>query len=110
MNDILGNPSLLVIAGVIAPFVISALKNPRWSDWAKHLLTIGVSLALGLAALALRVEADSARWGVETVMGYSATVLTIAYGVYQFLLKGAGTPAAKLNAKLEGVGTKAGPG
>lgn len=110
MNDLLGNPSLVVILGVLAPVAISALKRPDWPQWAKQALAIGVSVAVGLAAVALRVEASEVSWGVDTVVGHVATVLLVAQAVYWFLLSGepkpGAAPAVRLNGWLEQLGTK----
>lgn len=107
MNDLIGNPSLVVILGVLAPFVISALKRPGWPTWAKQLLAIGVSLAVGVAAVALRVEASAVSWTFDVIVGHVATVLLVAEAAYHFLLKDSTSPAGTLNAKLEQLGAGA---
>lgn len=107
MSDLIGNPSLVVILGIIAPFVISTLKRGDWPAWAKQLLAMGVALAIGLAAVALRVEADATEWSVDVIVGHCAAVFVIAQGVYNFLLKDSTSPAGALNAKLEAVGDPA---
>lgn len=106
MSDLLGNPSLVVILGILAPFVISALKRPDWPSWAKQALSMGVALVVGVLAVALRVEADATEWTLEVIVGHVGAAAVIAQGVYAFFLKGSGSPAGALNARLEALGAK----
>jgi hypothetical protein len=104
--EMFANPALVVVFGVIAPFVISLAKNPAWPPWAKQLLTLGVALAFGVLDQALRVEAEGASWSVAEVVERAAVVAVLAQALYWFLLEGSASPAGRLNAMLEGVGSR----
>jgi hypothetical protein len=104
--EMFANPALVVVFGVVAPFVISLLKHPGWPAWAKQLLTLGVALAFGIVDQALRVEAEGASWSVAEVVERAAVVAVVAQALYWFLLEGSGSPAGRLNAALEGVGAR----
>jgi hypothetical protein len=104
--EMFANPALVVVFGVVAPFVISLLKHPGWPAWAKQLLTLGVALAFGIVDQALRVEAEGASWSVAQVVERAAVVAVVAQALYWFLLEGSASPAGRLNRALERVGTK----
>jgi hypothetical protein len=52
------------------------------------------------------VEAEGASWSVAQVVERAAVVAVVAQALYWFLLEGSGSPAGRLNAALEGVGSK----
>ena len=106
MNDLLANPSLVALLAIVAPFVISLVKRPGWPDEVKQAIAIVVSVGFGVLAVALRVEGGGTEWSVNVVVGHAGVVFATAQGVYWFLLRGEGTPAAALNARLEAVGAK----
>lgn len=100
MENILSNPSLLVLFGLIAPFLISVLKNPAWPNWVKMALTYLVVGAFGFGDVALRENLGDVHWSLNVIVAHVAVVATVAHGLYQLILKD--TP---LNDTLEAVGT-----
>lgn len=105
MEDILGSPILVALFGLIAPFVISFLKDPRWGDSTKQVVTIIVAVAFGVLSLWLRIEPgdEPLEWDLETILGHVAAVGFIAVSLYKLFFQGTDT-----NRDLENAGP--GPG
>lgn len=91
---------------LLAPYVTSALKRPDWPTAAKQALAMGVSVAVGVAAVAMRVAGEETDWSLDVVVGHVATVFAASQLIYHWLLDGAKTPAGRLNERLEALGTK----
>lgn len=92
MEEILGNPGLVVLFGVVAPFLISLLRRPGLSPTWKKAVVFLVALVFGGLSLAIRVEAGDAQIGytVTSIVGHVAGVAFIAQAVYVFVLKSGG--------------------
>jgi hypothetical protein len=82
-------PELYTIAtGAIAMLVIQALKRHTWPDAAKVLLTIAVSLVLGLAQWALQRPIGSITW--QAVAVNTGEILAISTVLYKGLFQNIG--------------------
>lgn len=61
------------IAGVITPFLVALINQPRWSPLVRALTTVLVSIGLGAAAAAVEGRLTGVRWTTAAlVIGASA--------------------------------------
>jgi hypothetical protein len=74
---------LTALCSLAAPFLISLAKQRHWTDQQKVMAAIGVSVALGLATVAMTGRLD---W--KDIAGTIGVVFTSATWIYQTFLKG----------------------
>lgn len=99
LDSIVLPAALATILGVVAPMIISFIKQVSWPPLAVQAVVIGVSLGAAVLALALSGVFQSPSITVESLVGYAAYVATIAQLVYQTYFR-----YTALNRKLEGGG------
>lgn len=82
------NAALATIFALVAPFVISWVRQAGWSSRTVQALTYAVALAFAVVAVFLQAgNLDPATLDVEQVLGYFAAILILAQALYVFLLK-----------------------
>lgn len=91
--------ALATILGIVAPMIISFIKQVSWPPLAVQTVVIVVSLGAALLALVVSGTFQSSSITVESLVGYAAYVATIAQLVYQTYFR-----YTVLNRKLEGGG------
>lgn len=97
MDSDLLTPTLAALLGIVAPFVISLVKNWKMSQGVVQVIVVGVSLLFGFLALLVGgMFADGVTWTTEAVVGYAAVVAVVAQFVYNSYFRG-----TNLNARLE---------
>jgi biotin transporter BioY len=81
----MGSEGFAAMLGVIAPIIISFLKDAKWSMGTKMSLTVAVCVLLGALSVyaAGGVELNS----VESYIGAAATVFTVATVMYNTYFK-----------------------
>lgn len=112
MEDALGNPSLVVLFGIVSLLVTSLMKRADWPSWGKQLLALGVALVFGLVAVALRVEGEGTDWTLAVVIGHISAVAVVAQLLYLLLINGSrgrGSPLVIVNEWLTAIGSKPAP-
>ncbi len=83
---------LVLAASLLTPILVSWLKDHRWPDWAKVLLTLGISLGAGaLIALA------AGQLDLHNIAGTGGVVFTLAVTFYKAAFQN-----TELNQQLEG--------
>jgi hypothetical protein len=83
---------LVLAASLLTPILVSWLKDHRWPDWAKVLLTLGISL--GAATLIALTEG---KLDLHNVAGTGGVIFTLAVTFYKAAFQG-----TALNQQLEG--------
>lgn len=104
MDGIMLPAALATILGVIAPIVVSFIKQVSWPPLAVQAVVVVVSLGAAVLALAVSGTFQSASITVESLIGYGAYIATVAQLVYQTYFKG-----TVLNGRLERIGGVAPP-
>lgn len=82
---------LTLALSLAMPILVSWLKTSGWSDWAKVLLSLGVSLVFGVLIAAIDGGLDP-----RTIGASAATVFTIATAFYKMYFQ-----ATEMNRRLE---------
>lgn len=111
MEDVLGNPALVALFGVVSLFLTSLLKRREWPADVKQGLALAVAVVFGVLAVAIRVEGEEVSWTVSVVVGHVAAVAVIAQGLYLLLINGStgaagSSPLVRLDAWLTDIGSK----
>lgn len=75
-----------IFAGAVATIIISMLKDKSWPDWAKMLLTIVVSAALGLFATVITNEIGN--W--EQLLASSTLIFATSVTMYKMFFQRTG--------------------
>lgn len=102
MEGELLTPALAVLLAVVAPAVVSLIKQPWMPTAAVQAVVIGVSLGFGVLALLLSGMWDAdVVWTTEVVVGYAAFVATVAQFVYHTYFR-----ETKLNRRLKAIGNR----
>jgi hypothetical protein len=84
---------LVLAASLLTPILVSWLKDHRWPDWAKVLLTLSISLGAGtLIALA------EGKLDLHNIAGTGGIIFTLAVAFYKAAFQG-----TDFNRHLEGV-------
>ena len=83
---------LILAFSLLTPPIVSLIKNSKWPDWGKVLLTLGVSL-LGGALTAL----VSGTFDLDNIAGTGGTIFTLAVTFYKTYFQATG-----LNQQLTG--------
>jgi hypothetical protein len=107
MEAALGNPSLLILFGVVATLFTSLIKR-GWPPWLNAIVAYAISITFGAAAVVLRAQAGNQALTFEAFLGHLAAVAVIAQVTYSTLMNGSsplGWPlTVRLNEWLEGIG------
>jgi hypothetical protein len=61
-----------MVAGLVIPFVVGFLSRKSWKPWAKALLTVGISAAVGVCSVVFGGEIEFTT--TNTILIVSATV------------------------------------
>lgn len=107
--DALKDPSLIILFGIAAPFLVSLMKRPEWPGWVKHLIVVLVATGFAVVAIVVQISAGvDVHWSLTTVIGYMAAIALIAQTLYELVLNDAGLAAgsvlASLNTRIEQIG------
>ena len=77
--------TLLILLGLLAPFVTAAFNRVRWSSKTKHLVAFGVSIFLAIVWLTL--TGGFAAFNVPAILAAVPAIYTISQAVYAFFVK-----------------------
>lgn len=66
------------IAGILTPFLVAIINQPRWSSFVRALIVIGSSVGIGALAAAGEGQLNGLRWSVAALNVLAAAVA--AYG------------------------------
>lgn len=76
---------LILILGLVAPFVVALLNKVKWSSKTKQLVTLAVSIVLAVVWFALTGGVDG--YGIESIVAAAPGIYALSQIVYQFFLK-----------------------
>lgn len=72
-----------LVLGLVTPFMVSFLKNPKWSTSVKVGLTAVISILL---AIAVEFSSGTLVWSIESILPSAATIFATATILYKTLI------------------------
>ncbi len=84
---------LVLAASLLTPILVSWLKDHRWPDWAKVLLTLGISLVAGVL-----IGLTDGKLDLRNIAGTGGVIFALAVTFYKAAFQG-----TDINRQLEGV-------
>lgn len=100
MGSELLTPALATILGIIAPIIVSLIKNWRMPPGIVQLVVVAVSVIFGfLALLVSDIWTGEISWTIESFAGYATYIAAVAHFVYNTFFRG-----TLFNARLEDFG------
>ena len=81
-----------IVAGVLMPFIVSAIKGASWADASKVILSMAVSLILGAITAYI---GGSVSWHIGAILANATAIFTEATLLYKIWFQG-----TKINATL----------
>lgn len=88
--------TLLLLLGLVSPFLIAIINKVKWSSSTKQLVAFGVSIVL--AVLWLAMTGGIAGFGIQSLLAAVPAIYTISQAVYEFFVK---SLASKLEAATD---------
>lgn len=76
---------LILVLGLVAPFIIALLNRVGWSSKTKQLVTFGVAIVLSLVWVVL--TGGIAGFGFESIAAAIPAIYALSQIVYEFLFK-----------------------
>jgi hypothetical protein len=83
---------LVLTSSLLTPILVSWIKQNNWPDWAKVLLTLGLSVAAGALIALVDQRADT-----SDILGTGSLIFTLAVTFYKTCFQ-----STRLNQRLEG--------
>lgn len=108
--------TIATILGIIAPLIVSYLRQAAWPRWAVQVTLFSVSIGAAVVALVIggQIQPD-ADITIELIVGYAAWIATVAQFIYNTFLRAAidapistQGPLVRLTAALEGTSSPKG--
>lgn len=103
MEDVTLPAVIATLLGVIAPIIVSFIKQVSWSPFRVQLVVVVVSIGAAIIALVVSGTFQSSSITIESLSGYAAYIAVVAQFVYQTYFR-----ETALNARLENIGNAAG--
>jgi SNF family Na+-dependent transporter len=112
---VIENAALATVFALVAPFIVSWIRQAGWSAKVVQTSTYVVALVFAVVAVLIQGSFDPSHLDADAIVGYFAAILILAQALYVFLLKPSARNGSTTNflARLNGAllgGAAPGPG